>query len=94
MPVGKAGSYPSSGAPEMCFTKVGPDLTGKYYIHQEKLATDKFSSLLRKFVNYGENIFITLTPGLPGFEARGLLGTHELNHRFLLLIWQVVPVAT
>ncbi len=92
MPLGKAGSYPLSRAPEMCFTQVGSDLTGKHYIHLEKLATDKCSSLLQKFVNYGENIFITLTPGLPGFEARGLLGTHELNHKFLLLIWQVVPL--
>jgi hypothetical protein len=30
----------------------------------EKLAKDKHSSLLRKFVNYGQKGFITLGPGV------------------------------
>ncbi len=32
----------------------------------EKLAIDKHSSLLRKFVNYGQKSFLTFLPGLRG----------------------------
>jgi hypothetical protein len=46
--VGKARNLPKSGAPEMCFAKVGSGLTYK----QKLLARDKHSSLLRTFVNF------------------------------------------
>ncbi len=48
--VGKARSLPQSGASQRCFTWVGYYLACKYYL--EKLAKEKHSSLLRKFVTY------------------------------------------
>ncbi len=37
----------------------------------EKHASEKHSSLLRKFVNYGQKSFITLAPGLRVFGGNG-----------------------
>ncbi len=41
----------------MCFTQVGSGLTHKHQTRQERLAKDKPSSLLQKFVNYGRRKF-------------------------------------
>jgi hypothetical protein len=51
--VGKARSLPQSGTPERYFTKVGTGLTHKRNTRLERLAGDKHSSFLQKFVNYG-----------------------------------------
>jgi hypothetical protein len=40
-----------------------PGLTHRYYIWLEKLAIDKHSSLLQKFVNYGQKGFYNMGPG-------------------------------
>jgi hypothetical protein len=57
----------------------------------EKHARDKHSSLLRKFVNYGQKSFITLAPGLRVFGGNGPAfrkgkyifchTTHSIKHR-------------
>ncbi len=41
----------------MCFTQFGSGLTNKHQIRLEKLAKDKPSSVLQKFVNYGRKKF-------------------------------------
>jgi hypothetical protein len=61
--VGKATGLPESGAPERCFAWVGSGLTNKHYTGLERLAKDKRSSLLRKFVNYGCKKFYSTGPG-------------------------------
>jgi hypothetical protein len=56
--VRKSGAYPS---------KVNIKALGLIHIHStrlKRLAMGKHSSLLRTFVNYGHNIFITLSPDL------------------------------
>jgi hypothetical protein len=50
--VNKAGGLPKGGAPESCFTWVGPGLVCKHWTKLETLAKDKHSSLLQKSVNY------------------------------------------
>ncbi len=60
---GKARSLPKSGAPERCFTRVGSGLTCEYQARLENLVRDKPSNLLKKSVNYGFEIFITLSSG-------------------------------
>ncbi len=57
--VGKARSRIKSGATEIYFTKLGSTTTCL-----KQLATDKHSSLLRTFVNYGCKSFITSGPGV------------------------------
>jgi hypothetical protein len=51
------------GAPEMRFTRVGSGLTCKHDTKLERLARDKQSRLLRKFINQRQKLFITLAPG-------------------------------
>ncbi len=52
-------------APFRCSTLgQAPGLAHKHQTMLERLATDKHSSLLRIFVNYGRKFFITLAPGL------------------------------
>jgi hypothetical protein len=60
--VGKAMDLPWSGAPERCFTLVDPSLAGKFWTRLERLARDKHSSLLRKYVNYSHNKFYSTGP--------------------------------
>jgi hypothetical protein len=61
--VGKARSQPSIGAPEKfftpgrCFSELGFGPTPKHQTRLERLARDKRSSLLRKFVNYDRKRF-------------------------------------
>jgi hypothetical protein len=43
--------------------RVGFGLTRKHWSRLERLARDKRSGLLRKFINYGSKSFITLAPG-------------------------------
>jgi hypothetical protein len=50
---GEARVLPLSGTPERCFTWVGFGLSCKHETRLEKLAKDKHSNLLQKFVNYG-----------------------------------------
>ncbi len=57
--VGKVRSLTKSGAPERYLANVGSGLTCK-----GRLAKDKHSSLLQKFVNYGQKRFIALAHGL------------------------------
>jgi hypothetical protein len=51
-----------SRAPERCFTRVGSGLTCKHYTRLERLARDKHSSLLQKFVTYGRKKFYNIVP--------------------------------
>ncbi len=41
----------------------GSGVTHKHSTRLEKLAKDKHSNLLLKFVNHGQNFFIALAPG-------------------------------
>jgi hypothetical protein len=61
--VGEARILPESEAPERSFTWQGSGLTFKYYIRLERLAGDKHSSFLQKYVNYGCKKFIVHAPG-------------------------------
>ncbi len=64
--VGKAGAYPIE-EPFRCSTLgLAPGLADKQKTRLERLARDKHSRLIRKFVNHGQKILITL--------ARGTLG--------------------
>ncbi len=60
--VGEARSLPQSGATERWFTWVGSGLTCNHYTRMDRLARDKHSSLLRKFVNYGQKKFYNIGP--------------------------------
>jgi hypothetical protein len=59
---GKDRSLPLSGAPEKCFDQEGSGLTHKHQTSILRLARDKHSSFLQKFVNYRQKSFITFTP--------------------------------
>ncbi len=61
--VGKARSLPWSGAPEMCFTRIGSGLTQKHRTRLEKNASDKHSNLFQKSENYGHKKFYNIEPG-------------------------------
>jgi len=50
--VGKARSLPKNEAPERCFTWLSSSLAYKQQTRLERLARDKHSSLLQKFVIY------------------------------------------
>ncbi len=50
------------GDKHRCFTWVGPGLALKHWTRLEKLARDKHSSLLRKYLNYGRNKFYSTGP--------------------------------
>jgi hypothetical protein len=52
--VGNVRSLPLSGAPERSFSKVSSGLTHKHYTRLERVAKDKYSSLLGPFVSYAE----------------------------------------
>jgi hypothetical protein len=41
----------------MCYIRLGASLTHKHFTWLKRLVTDKHSSLLRKFVNYGRKKF-------------------------------------
>jgi hypothetical protein len=61
--VGKTGAYPSE-APFRCSTLgYAPGLIHKLQTRLEKLARNKCSSLLRKFVNYGCKKFYNICSG-------------------------------
>jgi len=60
--VGEARSLPYRGAPERCFTWIGSGHTCKHWTWLERLARDKHSSLLRKYVNYGSKKFYSTGP--------------------------------
>ncbi len=60
--VGKARNLPQNGAPERCFICIGSSITSKYQTSLERLARDKHSSVLRKFVNYGQKKFYNIGP--------------------------------
>ncbi len=51
---------PQGGVPDIV---IGSGLTHKHKTKWEKLAMDKHSGLLRIFVNYSRNFFITFGPG-------------------------------
>jgi hypothetical protein len=44
----------------MCFTRVGSGLTREDYTRLERPAREKYSSLLRQFVNYGGEKIINI----------------------------------
>ncbi len=52
MVVGKARSLTQVGEPKNCFTQVGSILTRKHQTKLERIARDKHSSLLQKFVYF------------------------------------------
>ncbi len=58
----QARSLTQSGTPERCFTWVGSSLTHKHQTMLEKLARDKHSSLLRKFVKLRTKNFYNIGP--------------------------------
>jgi len=62
--VGEVRSLTFRGAPERCFTQVGYGLTHKRWTRLERLARDKHSSLLQKYVNYGHKKFYNTGPGM------------------------------
>jgi hypothetical protein len=64
--VGRARSLPNNGAPEMCFTRVGSYHSCEHYTILERLARDKHSNLLQKFITYNCKIFIAFAPGRKG----------------------------
>jgi hypothetical protein len=55
--VDEARRPPKRGVPERCFTQVGSSLTRKHYTRLERLAKEKYSSLLRESVNYDRKKF-------------------------------------
>ncbi len=59
---GKDRNLPESGAPATRFTWVGSCLTRKPYTMHERLARDKHSSLLSKFITYGCKKFYNVDP--------------------------------
>ncbi len=60
---GEARRLPQSGAIERCFSRVSSDLNRKHQTWPERLATDKSSHLLQKFLNYSQKSFIKLCLG-------------------------------
>ncbi len=58
----KPGAYPSEVRLQCSTLGQAPDLTRKYQTRLKKLAMDKLSSLLRKWVNYGCEKFYTIGP--------------------------------
>ncbi len=48
---------------EGAFLRLAPCLTCKHWARLEKLASDKHTGLLRKFVNYGRKKFYYMGPG-------------------------------
>ncbi len=56
-------SLPKCAMTERCSTDTGSVLTCKQQTRLQKLAVDKHSSLLRKFVNDGHKSFVTFGPG-------------------------------
>ncbi len=70
MVVGKARAYPRGQHLKRCSTWVGSNLTHKHYTKLEKLATNKYSSLLRRFINYSHKKFYNI-------ETRSLAPDHS-----------------
>ncbi len=66
--VGRARSLPQSGSSERCFICLGSSLASKYQTRLERSASDKNSSLLRKFVNYGRKKFYNIGPRWLGWS--------------------------
>ncbi len=60
--VGSSKGLPCSGAPERCFTLVGPGLACKHWTRQERLAREKHSSLLQTSINYDSEKFYSTGP--------------------------------
>ncbi len=50
----------------MSFTRIGSSLTHKHYNSLERLASDKQSSFLQTFVNYGRKEFYNIGPRVEG----------------------------
>jgi hypothetical protein len=61
--VGYARSLSKSEAPERYFTQVCSGLTCKHLTSMARLYTDKYSSLLQKFVNYNGRKFYGIRLG-------------------------------
>ncbi len=49
-------------SPFGCFSQVGSSYSLKHCIRLERVARDKLSNLLRKFIYYGQKSYITLVP--------------------------------
>ncbi len=62
--VGKARSLPESGGRERYLLGEAPALPANIRQGWRQNATDKHSSLLQKFINYGRTVFKTLVPGV------------------------------
>jgi hypothetical protein len=71
----KAEAYPSETLFRYSSLGWAPGLTHRHQTRLEKLAGDKYSSLLRKIINYGQKSFIT-------FGQDGVLHfqTHQQIH--------------
>ncbi len=86
--VGKARNFPYSGVHFKCSTHVGSSLIHKHWTILEGIATDKPSSLLRTFVNYGRKKFFIIGPRSERnrrlFSEKQLIFPTELIHRKLL----------
>ncbi len=60
--VGKTRSLPKRCTFHLLHSRVGSSLTCTHYTKPQRLAVDKRSSLLRKFVNYGRKKFYNIGP--------------------------------
>ncbi len=60
--VGKARSLPQRATPDKMFHLGRLQPHSRTFIQLEKLAKDKHSSLLQKFVNYGQKKFYNIGP--------------------------------
>jgi hypothetical protein len=66
--VSKAGSYPSGAHFKCSAIGQAPGLIYKRWIRLESTATDRHSSLLQKFVNYGWKMFFNIWPWCQCFK--------------------------
>jgi hypothetical protein len=57
---GKARSLPYRGVPERYSARLGYCLTRKHYTRLERLARDKYTTLLRPLLNYGHRKFYNI----------------------------------
>ncbi len=65
---GKPRSLPYSNAIQRFFNRVSSCFTNRHQTWLERLALDKHSSLLRKFVNYGRKKFYNIGPWCQSYK--------------------------
>ncbi len=75
----------TSEAPFRCYTRVGCCLTGDHQTRLKRLASDKHSSLLRTFVNYGSTKFYNTEPRCLADAAQSELASLSVKR----IVWKV-----